>query len=270
MPEGGDRIRLASSPRGIERIEPRFHGNGFSPHRHDTSALGVTMSGIQTFSYRGSSRFSLPGRVIVLHPDELHDGGAGTEDGLVYRMVYLPPSLIAEACGQTAGSLPFVADPVVTDVGLRGALLDVLEDLVHEPQSMLMDDALTRIAAGLCRDASVAPGRVGPTAHRAVLMCRDYLDEHCEETVSSCELEELTAMDRYELARQFRRVLGTSPHRYLVMRRLDRARRELRAGTGLAEAAAAAGFSDQAHFTRHFKKTFGMTPGRWTALSRAS
>ena len=75
-------------------------------------------------------------------------------------------------------------------------------------------------------------------------------------------------MDRYQLARHFRRVMGTSPHRYLVMRRLDRARRELQAGAGLADAAVAAGFSDQAHFTRHFRKTYGMTPGRWVALSR--
>src|SRR3546814_612577 len=133
--DGDELIRMAASSRGIERIEARFHGNGFSPHRHDTYALGITIAGVQTFSYRGSSRFSLPGRVIVLHPDEMHDGAAGTEDGLVYRMLYLPPGLIAATAGATEGALPFVAEPVIDDPTLRRALADLLEDLVHEPRS---------------------------------------------------------------------------------------------------------------------------------------
>ena len=57
------------------------------------------------------------------------------------------------------------------------------------------------------------------------------------------------------------------PYRYLVMRRLDYARSLIRRGTPLAEAAAASGFADQAHMTRHFKKTFGIAPGRWAAIT---
>jgi AraC-like DNA-binding protein len=40
------------------------------------------------------------------------------------------------------------------------------------------------------------------------------------------------------------------------------------AGEPLAEIAVGAGFSDQSHFNRHFKKAFGLTPGRWSALVR--
>jgi AraC-like DNA-binding protein len=39
-------------------------------------------------------------------------------------------------------------------------------------------------------------------------------------------------------------------------------------GRALSEAAAAAGFADQSHLTRHFSARFGITPGRWAALSR--
>nr|WP_325265866.1 AraC family ligand binding domain-containing protein [uncultured Rhizobium sp.] len=83
-------MRVAHSSHGVERIEARFHGNAFSPHRHDTYGLGLTLHGLQTFRYRGVKRFSNAGNVIVLHPDELHDGAAGTDDGLIYRMIYLP------------------------------------------------------------------------------------------------------------------------------------------------------------------------------------
>ncbi len=258
-------MRVAMPSRGVERIEARFHGNGFSPHRHDTYALGLTLHGVQTFRYRGSERFSNPGNVIVLHPDEVHDGAAGTDDGLIYRMIYLPPELIGAVDGhQTA--LPFVGNPVVADAGLWQALADILDDLDHEPDALALDDSVMRIAVGLSRQAGMPRKVVTATARTAVMSARDFLEDHSTETVRSNDLETITGLNRYELARQFRRLLGTSPHRYLVMRRLEQAKRLMSIGAGLAETAAEAGFSDQAHFTRHFRKAFGMTPGRWNDL----
>lgn len=265
-----DGIVQAPSSRGIERIEARFHGNGFEPHRHDTYALGVTLSGVQTFHYRGAARTSLPGNVIVLHPDEVHDGAAGTVDGLRYRMLYLPPERLIEAAGGAAG-LPFVANPVFEDHDFQQCLAEALDDLEAAPQELLLDDLIARFAAGLWRHAD-GRGRSSGTviARDAMLRCRDYLQDNCGRTVASEELEAVSGLDRYTTARQFRRFLGTSPHRYLVMRRLDRAKEMLSEGDSLADAAFGAGFADQAHFTRHFKKTFGMTPGRWVALKRSA
>ena len=59
---------------------------------------------------------------------------------------------------------------------------------------------------------------------------------------------------------------GTSPYRYLLMRRLDFARERIALRRPLVEVAFTAGFADQAHFTRVFKATFGVTPARYAAL----
>lgn len=262
-------MRVAAPSHGVERIEARFHGNAFSPHRHDTYALGLTLHGVQTFRYRGTERFSSPGNVIVLHPDELHDGAAGTEDGLIYRMIYLPPDLIG-AVGGYRHALPFVADPVAADVGLWQALAEILDDLSDEPSDLIMDDVVMRLASGLSRQAGAPPKTIARSARSAVLRARDFIECHPSETVRSESLEAASGLDRYELARQFRRLLGTSPHRYLIMRKLELAKRSMADGKGLAQSAAEAGFADQAHFTRHFRKTFGMTPGRWLTMRAAS
>jgi AraC-like DNA-binding protein len=82
--------------------------------------------------------------------------------------------------------------------------------------------------------------------------------------VRSAELEAVTGLSRYELARQFRAAYGTSPYRYSLMRRLDFARRQLGVGAlPLVDLALAAGFVDQAHFTRMFHAAFGVAPGRY-------
>ena len=47
--------------------------SGYGLHRHDTYAIGCTLAGVQSFHYRRGLRHSLPGGVLVLHPDEAHD-----------------------------------------------------------------------------------------------------------------------------------------------------------------------------------------------------
>ena len=74
----------------------------------------------------------------------------------------------------------------------------------------------------------------------------------------------LRVAPRWSLARQFRAAFGTSPSRFRTMRQLDQVRRLIKSGTGLAEAALDAGFADQSHMSRQFKRSYGLTPARWT------
>ncbi|WP_370198028.1 AraC family transcriptional regulator [Roseibium sp.] len=266
-----DRIHVAPPEEGIERIDARFHGNGFTPHRHDTYAIGLTMSGVQTFSYRGEKRASLPGQVIVIHPDELHDGGAGTERGLRYRMIYIPPELICETLAASGNPrLPFIGSPVISDAGFRKDLADALTDIDHEMGPFRRDCLIADLAACLARHADDCMAGVSSLNWPSLKACAEYLREGCADRIAMEELEDLAQMDRFSLSRQFRKVFGTSPHRYLVMRRLEKAKTELRQGASLADAAFASGFADQSHLTRHFKRTFGMTPGHWRQLCAAS
>lgn len=266
----GDRNRIISAPAlaGIERIEARFSGNAFDLHRHDTYAIGVTLHGIQTFRYRGRTRHSTPGQVIVLHPDELHDGGAGTEDGLRYRMLYLEPALLFECLGNEDASLPFVDEAVLNDPALCATLLSALGPLDQSLDALFIDDFVMQLARSLSRHAGRPARPIGKPAVRAASLARDFLDANAMRLVRSEELEAVTGLDRYALSRHFRAVFSTSPHRFLLMRRLQRARRMIETGEPLAEIAVAAGFSDQSHFNRQFKKAYGMTPGRWSVLAR--
>lgn len=87
---------------GLQRLRAGFSGHAYDRHRHETYAVGVTEAGLQCFHYRGAAWASTTGRVIVLYPDEVHDGHAGAPTGFVYSMLYLDPSLITAALGGLA------------------------------------------------------------------------------------------------------------------------------------------------------------------------
>jgi hypothetical protein len=50
-------------PGQIERIEAWFAGHGYAPHRHDTYSIGRTLSGVQSFHYKGTLRHGMPGDI---------------------------------------------------------------------------------------------------------------------------------------------------------------------------------------------------------------
>ena len=259
-----DSIRFGASAPGIERAEVHLSAYRFEPHRHDTYAVGVTTAGVQSFRYRGERRICLPGQLHVLHPDEVHDGAAATDDGFGYRILYISPELVREALG--GGELPFVADPVSEH---PGPIASLLAD-IHEPiDELRRADAAATVASCLAALGGCPPRR-GAIDTKAVVLVRDYLDAHARENTSAAALEQIAGMDRFTIARQFRRAFGTSPDRYRTLRRLALARIAIQRGEPLARAAADAGFSDQSHMTRQFKRTYGLTPARWRELTRAT
>ena len=265
-----NRILSAPAYPGIERIQAQFRGDAFDLHRHDTYALGVTMRGVQTFRYRGEQRYSLPGRVIVLHPDELHDGGAATDDGLVYRMLYLEPSVLFQCLEAARIGLPFVDEPVIEDNRFAGLLLAALGELDRELDELFVDDFVSQLADGLVQHARLPQRPLGSIAWGQAKAARDYLEAHVTRGVSSQDLERITGLDRFALARHFRAAFATSPHRFLLMRRLQQAKVMIGQGEPIAEVAAATGFADQSHLTRHFKKAFGIAPGAWGGMVRGA
>jgi len=254
---------------GVELFRAWFAGEAYQKHRHDTYAIGLTDRGVQVFDYRGSVRTSTAGEVVVLYPDEPHDGRAGTDEGFGYRIVYVEPSRLTEALRVLRGRpspLPFLRDPVSRNARLARAIGEAFR---APPDSLAIDSLVVGLAEGLMAGERRGAGRPVLSRHvdvRALERARQFLATERTRVVRSTELEAITGLTRYDLARQFRIMFGTSPYRYLLMRRLEFARKRIHQERPLVEIACDAGFADQAHFTRAFKAAFGLTPARYRAL----
>lgn len=256
---------LVRAPGDVDRIEACFTGAAYSPHRHDTYAIGVTLRGVQSFDYRGEARHSLPGQLVVLHPDELHDGRAGDGAAFRYRTAYIRPSDIQNILG--GRTLPFIAGGLSSDPRLVEAVEALLADY-DRPLSLLeQQDALAGIAAAL-QAVSGGVTVIRRANREAAQTARDYIEARLDETFSLQDLERATRHDRWQLSRDFRAMFGVSPYRYLILRRLEKARGLLLAGRTGADVAADCGFSDQSHFGRLFRKTYGLTPNAWLTVMK--
>jgi AraC-like DNA-binding protein len=120
-------------------------------------------------------------------------------------------------------------------------------------------NATTAISPLSADGVEVQPERDSDVVRRAI----SYLDANFMEPVTLRDLESITTCNIYKIIRVFRDYLGTTPHAYLMRLRVERATALLITGEPIIGAAAEAGFFDQSHFTRHFKREYGTTPGEF-------
>ena len=236
QPTSSDWVVRSALPSGVERIEAWFAGHGYDPHRHDTYSIGRTLAGVQSFNYKGSLCHGVPGNTLVLHPDELHDGMAGTNAGFRYRMAYVDPALIQNILG--GQPLPFISGGLSNDPRLYRASEAFVQALDHPLEMLEEQDALYDLAMALRAVAGKPRGRKR-LDYRAAERARAFIMEHLHSSMTLQMLEQASGRERWSLSRDFRALYGTSPYRFVSLRRLDCFRRLALNGFTLVDASLA-------------------------------
>lgn len=248
---------------------PGVHGvdacstRSFPRHTHDQFGIGVIRAGAQrSLSGRGMVEAG-PGMVITVNPGEVHDGAPIGDGGRRWSMLYFDPAAMETVIAGlgSGGAFEFQA-PVLQRSNLARRFARLFDMM-----TMDNDDALAADEAALMLFSLMTPV---PSADRAVLpgisFARARIDDAPGESLSLADLARLAGASRFQTLRAFRRATGLTPHAYLVQRRVALARRLIGQGLPLAEAAAASGFFDQSHMTRHFTRILGITPGAYATL----
>lgn len=256
---------------GVELFRATVSEFAFRPHAHEEFFIALTDAGTASPVYRGDKHVVGPGDLIVMNPEEAHAGGPLAGVSWAYRALYPSQELMRHiTAGLPSGisAMPWFATDVVRDLDVA-TRLHRFHELSESPWSNALQRE-TYLAEGLAcltgryaryPRAAWSPGR----EPRAVRLARDYLHEHAEDNVTLRDLARHAGLAPYHLCRVFRQATGMAPHAYQIQIRVRRARSLLLAGRPIAQAALEAGFWDQAHLTRHFKRVMGLSPGRYVA-----
>jgi AraC-like DNA-binding protein len=253
----GDQVR-AWRPRlsgVIEVLHAYFPSHAYPSHTHDAWTVLIVDEGVVRYDLDHREHGLARAQVSLLPPHVPHDGRPGRPEGFRKRVLYLAPDLLDGLIG-AAVDQPEYADPLLRHRvhQLHGVLVDGREDLEAQSRFTLIEERLTQ---HLRRHVVAPPDRYeGTVASRL----RDVLDAHVPDGITLDDAAKLVHAHPAHLVRAFSREYGMPPHRYLTGRRVDLARRFLLDGRPAAEVATLAGFYDQSHLNRHFRKLLGVTP----------
>jgi len=238
----------------------------YAPHSHETLSIGAILEGRCTYTNRDKREQIGTGTVVLMNPGEVHACNPIRDEPWAYRMLYWDTAWVArvqqELSGRDAGFRAFAATST-RKVGLYREL-NRFYDLLVDPQidSLQKHEAAFDFMGSVQRalgTEEVLPIRTNAGIARAAGFIRD----NCTRALKLKEICAAAELSPSYLIRAFKAAYGMSPHAYLINCRIEFSRQELRRGRPLAEVALAAGFCDQAHLQRSFKKFVAVTPGQY-------
>jgi AraC-like DNA-binding protein len=240
----------------------------YARHSHETLSIGAICRGRCTYVNRTKREQIGSGSVVLMNPGDVHACNPVRSAAWAYRMLYFDAAWVSriqhELNGRGDGFQPFAAT-ATSNARLYDALnrlYDVLSDRqvdhLHKHETVLnfMIDVQQSLST-----VSAAPAR----SNAGLVRAAEFIHDNCTRSIKLKEICSAADLSAAYLIRAFKAQYGMSPHAYLINCRIEFSRQQLRLGRPLAEVALAAGFCDQAHLQRSFKKFVAATPGQYRA-----
>lgn len=249
---------------------PELHEYEMPATRELVIALQTAGPGARTRIGRGWSPVAPPGSLHVV-PPELStrwkiDGSLG------FLSIHIATDRIRtliERAG-AAGLRDLTFRFAVRDAFLKAASRELADELRAPREAgtlytdLLADGMLlrlVRLAGGNGDSEAASPKGLSP---RQLEIARDRIEASLEVGATLDELASDVGLSRFHFARAFKASTGMPPHRYMTMRRIERAKELLRdSEMPLTDVALETGFSSQSHFTGRFREITGLTPLRF-------
>jgi len=241
----------------------------YAKHSHETFSIGLISSGHCDY-LNGRKRERIgAGTVVVMNPGDIHACNPIRDEQWCYRMLYIDVpwlSAIQDRLGANRRScfVPFSATES-RQPELYGGLNRLFEILI-DPQEEHLRKHSAAVIFMTAAQQGLNPGTVLTHKKPASLArAAEYIRQNCARSLKLQEICAEVDLSASHLIRSFKDVYGLTPHAYQINCRIEFCRSRLRRGWPIADVALAAGFSDQAHLQRVFKRVVAATPGQYRA-----
>lgn len=240
----------------------------YALHSHTHWSLGAITGGQSTFIYRDDQYHVHQGALVLMNPEAAHACNPIDNQPWAYLMLYVDLDWLTRL-RHDLGLLDEpkwqdIATAVVTDKTLYDRYCAMTHCLLDGARELL--DKQTEVIEYLSTLMQVLSGQpiaFRPPAPDRLQELAAHMDKQCTAELS---LDELCAHSGYSpghLIRAFKQHFGMTPHAWLINRRIQYSQRQLKTGVALADVALDAGFADQAHFQRTFKRLVAATPKQY-------
>lgn len=235
--------------------------NTFSCHFHDTYAIGITHHGMFKSLHEHKITQAYERTTRIINPGEIHGGDSyAWQYTNFYPSVELLSTLYEQMYGEK--KMPIFEKHIIDDDELFRRLMAFFQTVYAHEESMLLEskliDALSYLIVHYARKATLYPFTCKDP--KAMSMVIEYIHENIESDISLDTLASTANVSKYHFLRLFKNHTGLTPHQYIIAGRVCRAKTLVIKGESLSQVALQAGFSDQSHFIRSFRKIYGYSP----------
>ncbi len=241
---------------------------------HERYAICACDTAAAGWRYRSRDLFLSDGSVMLIEPGEIHRN-TRIHKHSDFIVLFVDGVVMEEAARELGlhGAPHFRFAQQEADgrgVALSTAISHYMASLANGADALEQQSRFA-VCLGLLLQLTERASRVFVSKEKRAVECaRRYLLERYDRCISLDELCAVANLSRFHLLRAFARRTGLPPHAYQTHVRVERAAMLLRGGTRPAIAAQLAGFADQSHFTRHFKRIMRTTPREYFRGSGAS
>ena len=246
--------------RGFRVMDARFPADLRIPtHTHDGACVSVVVDGDFNERLLRRDRFCTRGSILAKPPLESHDDAFG-RFGSRQLIVEVQPNTLAATFdhGQSWDTIVH-ARAIEADTLARSVLRELV--IADEVSQLAIEGLTLELLASVWR-LQQKRARRGPPAW--LLRAREFLNDQFHNSLTTEQVAAGAGVHPAHLAREFRAHFGEPVGHYVRRLRVEWAKTQLLTTIdSLACIAVRAGFSDQAHFTRWFKRQTGVTPHRY-------
>ena len=242
--------------------ETAYHpGLSLSKHRHPTSCLHCVVEGEYAEETSGHRVAIGPGQSLFKPLGLLHWNHIGDLGSRAVRIEFQPEKLDAFEVSYPT-SLMSTENPMICELARR-ILFEIRGSDPVTP--MVVEGLCLEVLSLLLRDSLRVESQHADIRDR-VSECAEFIRSKFRESFTLSDISALLGVNRTQLAREFRRVHNCTMGDYLRRVRVGHVMEQLDStDCALVEIAQTAGFSDQSHCTRTFKRLVGVTPAAWRA-----
>jgi len=249
MPQAPPIRRAAQLGLDVELRAIRNGGWRFPSHWHHDLQVIATVSGLGEALVEGQA-YALPERsLIVIPPGAVHTAYATSPEGWSFHSLHASPERLSAALPASAILSGSAGSDVLVD--LFGRVTDGLFQKAGTPVARF-EAFINEIGLRVARDGRTQ----GP---EPLLRARAELGTRLNATLSIAELAARHGFSTGHFSRAFAAAFHMPPYAWRMNARTEAAKRSLRAGATVAEAARDAGFTNLSHFSRHYRNSTGVT-----------
>jgi AraC-like DNA-binding protein len=274
--EAALRAKSASAPRfwrddTLPFIEVRSIEDGrdvcYAKHSHETFSIGAVTGGRSEYLNRRACEWIGAGAVVMMNPDDVHACNPVADERWSYRMMHVDVAWLTGLQHELGFGENHAFRAFSQTMSTDAELFDGLNRL----HAILVDDdtdTLRKQSAAITFFSEVQ-NKLNPAvlpdhdASRQLTRAAEFIAENCTRSLKLEDICEAADLSASHLIRAFKQRYGMTPHAYLINRRIQYSRAQLRRGRMIADVALDAGFADQAHLQRTFKRLVAATPGQY-------